>query len=467
MSRNSLLPWSNRSDGNRRGSGPRRAFVRKMETLEDRRLLTVTVGNETDVVNGDVTSIAALVANDGGDGISLREAITAANSTTGADVIDFAPQVNGTISLTGGQLDVTDDLSIYGPGKSQLTISGNGQSRVFDVTDASLAMNQLTVANGHAVFDPSTPWIFAGGIDGGGGIRASESDVILEHVVLENNRFEGGGFLTPSGGGAIQAQGGSVTLDHVTARNNQATDLDWFAMGGALFTNGSSVQISHSEFADNRVAPGGTREVAGGAVGTRGGHTVISDSRFSGNQADGDVRGRGGAIMAQTGNVLEVYNSHFNNNSTVGTTAQGGAIGAFQGVTSTISDSQFVRNSAVGDLAQGGAIWNSRGFGGTMTIENSSIVNNLVSGDAQAEGGGIYHGTDVGPPMLLTVTNTNVNANQAMGTGNGASGIGGGIFNTQTINIDKLSSIRGNKASTSNDDVFGDLDLLDEVLALD
>ena len=463
MSRTSLFPWSEKRNGNR--ARRRGAVTRNVESLEDRRLLAVTVGNESDVVNGDVTSIAALVADDGGDGISLREAITAANRTAGADVIDFAPQVIGTISLTDGHLDVTDDLTINGPGKGKLTLSGNGQSRVFDVSDASLTMNQLTVADGHAVFDPSTPWIFAGGIDGGGAIRASDSDVSLEHVVLENNRFEGGGFLTPSGGGAIQAQGGSVTLDHVTARNNEATDLDWFAMGGALFTNGSSVEISHSEFSDNRVAPGGSRDVSGGAVGTRGGQTVISDSRFRDNLADGDSRGRGGAVMAQSGNVLEVYNSHFNNNSAVGATAQGGAIGAFQGVSSTISNSQFVRNSAVGDLAQGGAIWSSRGFGGMLTIDNSSIVNNLVSGETRAEGGGIYHGTDAGPPMLLTLNNTNVNANRAIGTGSGATGVGGGIFNTETINIDTVSSIRGNKASTSNDDVFGDLTLLDDVLA--
>ena len=73
----------------------------RLEPLEDRRLLAnVTVGNLNDVVNGTVTSIAALVANNGGDGISLREAILAANAdnTDAADVIDFGPSVTGTIS---------------------------------------------------------------------------------------------------------------------------------------------------------------------------------------------------------------------------------------------------------------------------------------------------------------------------------------------------------------------------------
>ena len=76
----------------------------RLEALEDRRLLAgVVVGNNLDVVNGDTTTIALLIANDGGDGISLREAMLAANATAGADVITFAPALSGqTITLLGG-----------------------------------------------------------------------------------------------------------------------------------------------------------------------------------------------------------------------------------------------------------------------------------------------------------------------------------------------------------------------------
>src|SRR4030095_4968123 len=70
----------------------------RCEALERRLLLaTVTVSNTTDVVNGNVTSIANLIASNGGDGISLREAIMAANGTAnvgGPDVINF--QIPGT-----------------------------------------------------------------------------------------------------------------------------------------------------------------------------------------------------------------------------------------------------------------------------------------------------------------------------------------------------------------------------------
>lgn len=54
---------------------------------------TLAVTNTSDISNGDTSSIAALLANDGGDGISLREAIEAANRTPnleGPDRIEFA-----------------------------------------------------------------------------------------------------------------------------------------------------------------------------------------------------------------------------------------------------------------------------------------------------------------------------------------------------------------------------------------
>src|SRR5262249_25417647 len=50
---------------------------------------------------------------DSGDG-SLRAAVAAANANPGADSIDFA--VTGTITLTSGELDITDSVTINGPG---------------------------------------------------------------------------------------------------------------------------------------------------------------------------------------------------------------------------------------------------------------------------------------------------------------------------------------------------------------
>src|SRR4051812_19595146 len=49
---------------------------------------------------------------------SLRAAVVAANANPGADTIDFA--TTGTIALTSGELDISDSLTINGPGASTL-----------------------------------------------------------------------------------------------------------------------------------------------------------------------------------------------------------------------------------------------------------------------------------------------------------------------------------------------------------
>ena len=51
----------------------------------------VSVTTTLDVIDGDTSSIDNLIANPGPDGfISLREAIIAANNTSGSDIISFA-----------------------------------------------------------------------------------------------------------------------------------------------------------------------------------------------------------------------------------------------------------------------------------------------------------------------------------------------------------------------------------------
>src|SRR5210317_584127 len=77
----------------------------------------------------EVTSLA----DDGAVG-TLREAITTANLTAGDDVITFASGLSGTITLTSALPTISDNLTVTGPGESDLTIDGDAQFRVFDTT---------------------------------------------------------------------------------------------------------------------------------------------------------------------------------------------------------------------------------------------------------------------------------------------------------------------------------------------
>src|SRR5262245_53914178 len=78
------------------------------------------------------STFTALNLADSGPG-SLRQAILDANALSGADDIAFASGLQGTITLATGQLDITDDLEINGPGAGLLAVSGSDQSRVFHI----------------------------------------------------------------------------------------------------------------------------------------------------------------------------------------------------------------------------------------------------------------------------------------------------------------------------------------------
>src|SRR5206468_1044574 len=77
-----------------------------------------------------------------------------------------------------GQLNITGDLSIAGPGENRLTVSGNNASRVFDIgTGTTATIADLTIADGAIV----------GGLGGGGILNEAGATLTLTHTALTNN----------------------------------------------------------------------------------------------------------------------------------------------------------------------------------------------------------------------------------------------------------------------------------------
>src|SRR5262249_45377864 len=121
----------------------------RLEALEDRALpSTFTVINTLD----------------DGSPHSLRGAIDQVNNDPGAtaaqpDVIQFDPTLFGapprTITLSGGELLLSNSAVIDGPGAGQLAIDGghtdtNPGSRVFEVIGgANLSLSGLTIQHGY------------------------------------------------------------------------------------------------------------------------------------------------------------------------------------------------------------------------------------------------------------------------------------------------------------------------------
>ncbi|MCP5090854.1 MAG: LamG domain-containing protein, partial [Gammaproteobacteria bacterium] len=111
----------------------------------------LVVDTTADVADGDTSSISALLVSKGADGdISLREAIEAANNTTGADTISFDitdPLVGGahTISLLSALDDITETVIIDGTTDADFSTM---PIIVLDGSSAGADVDGLTLAAG-------------------------------------------------------------------------------------------------------------------------------------------------------------------------------------------------------------------------------------------------------------------------------------------------------------------------------
>src|SRR5262249_46461559 len=120
----------------------------------------------------------------------LRYCVGQANSIPGDDTIQFA--ITGTITL-GSQLFLTDTTgatTITGPGAADLTVSGGGVTRVFQVNDGVTAsLSGLTIADGR------TPTTF--GFLVGGGILSFGTLMVTDCTLTGNtSQLSGGGIAS-------------------------------------------------------------------------------------------------------------------------------------------------------------------------------------------------------------------------------------------------------------------------------
>src|SRR5947209_7477623 len=121
-----LSTQTRRPASTRRRRPMQRSFRPTLESLEGRWVPSTLT----------VTSIA-----DKGAG-SLRADIAAAQN---GDTIVFAPSLNGQTITLKSELFINKNLTITGPGAGQLTVSGNNNSRVFEVASGTqVSLSGLT-----------------------------------------------------------------------------------------------------------------------------------------------------------------------------------------------------------------------------------------------------------------------------------------------------------------------------------
>lgn len=234
---------------------------------------------------------------------SLRQAIADAAS---GDTIAFDAALNGSvITLTSGQLVISKNLSILGPGPGQLALNGNGASRVFHLANSvagprfTISISGLSITNGYTTL-------------GGGGI-GTDSDynrpltITLSNCVIRANRHTGSNY-TAGGGMAFNRYSTATVVDCEVANNSAGGNG-----GGGAWING--------ECTLNRVTfVGNTTEGSGGGVLMRGNAlTSILNCTFSGNSSTysswNDAVVGGGALFTQENGNVRIYNSTFTGNS--------------------------------------------------------------------------------------------------------------------------------------------------------
>ncbi|MFL5331250.1 MAG: beta strand repeat-containing protein [Gemmataceae bacterium] len=379
--------------------------------------------------------------------MTLREAIRLANSNVGVvDVISFDTSVTSpfntpqTIFLTTGQLQITDPVTITGPGAANVTVDAGLQFRVLDIKlspqywTSTVTLTGMTLANGRVTTSPL-----------GAGIADEAGALVMDSITMSGNSCS-------SSGGALDLLSyySPLTISNSTFTNNIAF------LGSAIYVgnNGSGVNavsgqtnyptnmlvsITNTTFDGNSGSGAGIVRIDSGAIAT------ISNSSFTNNTFTSST---GGAIGV-SGASVTVTNTTISNNFGISSSGNNGSGLYFLGAaTATISNSNISSNTA-GIVGTG----NGNGAGvfvtgtASVTLNNDTINNNVSNSSATTGGGGGLFMS--GTTATVTINNSNLNNNQTWNNGGGVFVSGGSLtINNSTVNNNNATSPYNFAAST-------------------
>ncbi|MFL6520332.1 MAG: choice-of-anchor Q domain-containing protein [Chthoniobacterales bacterium] len=293
---------------------------------------------------------------------SLREAIALANTQAGDDTIAFSVPTPATISLVNGNIAITSNIVVNGPGINFLTVDGNNLDHIFSIgLGAVVTINNLTLTHG------------AGAIDG------KANQLTVDTVRFVDN-------VGPSTiGGGIYSSVGALTVLNCTFTDNQAQT------GGAIYHSGAQLKVQSSTFSGN-ISTRTADPNGGGAIYTEQ-TSIISNSTFSGNSSG--YAGGGVFYLGAGTKTLTVRNCTFTGNSAG---KYGGGLIHLADGGGKVANNIISGNSApqYADYYDGGSI---------------TLVTNLVGGNPMLgpllDRGGVTptHGLLSGSPALNAGTN--------------------------------------------------------------
>ncbi len=282
---------------------------------------------------------------------------------------------------------------------------------------------------------------FQQGMGGGIYVNGSASPLIISDSQFISNTSQ-------NSAGAIDA--GTITVTHSSFISNTSYNgsgaLDAsrqaYITGSTFLTNtgswGGAMELSSGGFGPfydvvaNSVIKGNTSTSQGGGGIRATQHLTLIDSEVSDNKVLGNSYG--GGIYFANGYVLTVTNSVIQNNIVTGTSSYGGGVYLW-GQGGYITNSTILSNSAGG----GGGVYQNNG---PLHINNTVVQSNTAT---TFFGGGLESHTD-----SLTLTDVNVSGNRNLG--GGGQGYGGGLYVASFANPLKVnrSLFYNNVASHAN-----------------
>ncbi len=272
------------------------------EFLEQRTLFSTYIVTTNTDDNGLVAPTSA--GNGVFNAVTLRDAITAANSSGVSNSISFSPNVfstQQTITLTNGQFELSNagnTTTITGPGADLLTIDGNGLSRVLQVDSGVIAtISGITVTGGNSTGQSTTV---------GGGIL-NQGTLALTNSTISGN-------TTPSLGSAVYSSD-VMTFNYCTVTGN--TGSYSVLNTGALMVSINSSFTANTSGIDNS----GSLTLVNSTVSNNQGGPALFNQAFLSIDAS-TISGNSGTGISNNGANLPVEllmaDSTISNNDGVG-----------------------------------------------------------------------------------------------------------------------------------------------------
>ena len=279
-------------------------------------MATFTVTTDKDIVD----------SNDGL--VSLREALTLANSDAEADTIEFDAGLTGKTILLGAELSIVNDVTIdgdtNGDNKADITLSGGDQTRILHITGGSTvdtSLKSLTLTNGYSDTQGGAVLAYyVGKLDiqdttiknstaatYGGGLRTYLATVNIVNSTLYSNTAgtEGGGaFMTSS----------NITMSNTTVAYNHSGEE-----GGGISVWSSALYLANSTISSNLAGESGSDTTLGGGISTQFGGFIVATNTVVANNFSGLLDPYTAAGLSDmNGTIYSAYNSAFGTNVSLG-----------------------------------------------------------------------------------------------------------------------------------------------------